>query len=158
MAAFDRDMVVARLISGPWAKSSLASPGDALCLGVELAATGTLIGDVMLMWHSEKLRHGEIGYVLHPEYAGTGYMTEAAHALLHLAFDQLDLHRVTAGIVPANRSSTGLAERLGMRAEAHHVESILVGGDWSDQLVYAILEGEWQAQDHRPGRGGCGAA
>jgi RimJ/RimL family protein N-acetyltransferase len=157
MAAFDRDAVVARLVSGPWAKSTVATQGDALCLGVELGGTGRLIGDVMLLWHSERLRHGEIGYVLNPEYAGAGYATEAAHVLLHLAFDQLGLHRVTACIVPGNDASTRLAQRLGMRAEAHHVESALVGAGWSDELVYAILEREWMAQTHRPGPGGCGA-
>ena len=158
MAAFDRDTVATRLVSGPWAKSAVTSQGDALCLGVELGGTGRLIGDVMLMWHSEKLRHGEIGYVINPEHAGAGYATEAAHALLHLAFDQLGLHRVTARILPGNYSSRRLAERLGMRPEAHEVESTLVDAVWSDQLVYAILEREWREQTHRGGPGGCGAA
>jgi hypothetical protein len=35
--------------------------------------------------------------------------------------------------------------RLGMRQEAHHVESYLFRGEWVDQLVFAVLATEWRA-------------
>ena len=36
-------------------------------------------------------------------------------------------------------------ERLGLRREAHLVENELVKGEWTDELVYALLEHEWRA-------------
>jgi RimJ/RimL family protein N-acetyltransferase len=39
-------------------------------------------------------------------------------------------------------------ERLGMRREAHLVENEYVKGEWTDELIYAMLDREWQAR-HR---------
>jgi RimJ/RimL family protein N-acetyltransferase len=100
------------------------------------------------MWRSAEHRGGEIGYVLNPTYSGHGYATEAAHRLLHLAFDDLGLHRVTARVDAENQSSARLAVRLGMRQEAHLVQNEWFKGHWSDGLDFAILEDEWRAMDH----------
>jgi RimJ/RimL family protein N-acetyltransferase len=154
MGPFDRAVVVERITEGPWAKTTLDHEGDAMCLGVEDRATGQLVGDVMLRWHSEKHASGEIGYVIHPDYAGQGYATEASRSLLQLAFDDLGLHRVTAHIVQGNEPSLRVARRLGLRQEAHHVESIRVGPAWSDHLVFALLEQEWRAQPCSPAANG----
>jgi RimJ/RimL family protein N-acetyltransferase len=135
-------------LHGLWARQVLEAAGQALFLVVELTATGELIGDVLLMWRSAEDRGGEIGYVLHPAYSGHGYATEAAHRLLHLAFDDLGLHRVTARVDADNHSSARLAARLGMRQEAHLVQNEWFKGHWSDELDFAILEDEWRAMDH----------
>ncbi len=136
---------------GPWAREVLEAEGEALFLGIELVATRELIGDLMLRWTSAEHRGGEIGYVLHPGYSGHGYATEAAHRLLHMAFDDLGLHRVIARIDAENQSSARLAARLGMRQEAHLVQNEWFKGRWSDEIDFAILEDEWRAMSH----GGC---
>jgi RimJ/RimL family protein N-acetyltransferase len=141
--------VVRERLHGSWARQVLEAEGEALFLGVELVETGELVGDVMLKWTSAEDRGGEIGYVFHPAYAGHGYATEAAHRLLHLAFDDLGLHRVIARLDAENHSSARLAARLGMRQEALLVQNEWFKGRWSDELDFAILEDEWQAMDHR---------
>jgi RimJ/RimL family protein N-acetyltransferase len=141
----DADAVRDRL-EGPWAQLALEREGDAVVLGVEVEATGELVGDVMLRWVSVEHRTGEIGYVIHPKHAGQGYATEAAHGLLHTAFDELVLQRVIARVVAANLASARVAVRLGMRQEAHLVESEWFKGAWIDELVFALLEREWRAQ------------
>jgi RimJ/RimL family protein N-acetyltransferase len=133
-----------------WGLRALKSEGEALFLGVELTATGQLVGDVLLIWSSAEHRGGEIGYVLHPAHSGRGYATEAAHRLLHLAFDELGLHRVIARLDADNHSSARVAVRLGMRQEAHLVQNEWFKGRWSDELDFAILEDEWLAM-HRAG-------
>jgi RimJ/RimL family protein N-acetyltransferase len=35
-------------------------------------------------------------------------------------------------------------ERLGMRREGHFVRSELIGGEWSDEYLYAVLAEEWR--------------
>jgi RimJ/RimL family protein N-acetyltransferase len=37
-------------------------------------------------------------------------------------------------------------ERAGMRREAHLVQSQFIKGEWTDELIYAILRAEWKAQ------------
>jgi RimJ/RimL family protein N-acetyltransferase len=136
--------VMARL-SGQWSCHALAQEGDALVLGAELAGTGQLIGDVMLRWVSAEHRCGEIGYVFSPAFAGRGFAGEAAHALLHLAFDELGLHRIFARIDARNTASARLAARLGMRQEAHLVENEWFKGEWTDELDFALLGREWRS-------------
>ena len=131
-----------------WGLRALKAEGDVLFLGVELTASGQLVGDVMLRWSSVEHRGGEIGYVFNPAFAGQGYATEAAHRVLHLAFDDLGLHRVMSRVDADNHSSARLAARLGMRQEAHLVQNEWFKGRWSDELDFAILEEEWRATRH----------
>ncbi|HWI00672.1 MAG TPA: GNAT family N-acetyltransferase [Propionibacteriaceae bacterium] len=145
----DAETIAVRL-RGQWAATTLEGQGDALTLGVELAATGQVIGDVMLRWLSAEHSCGEVGYVFHPAFGGLGYATEAAHAVLHLAFDDLGLHRAIARIDARNVTSIRVAARLGMRQEAHLVENERFKGEWSDELDFGLLEREWLAQ-HRDG-------
>ncbi|MFC7641394.1 GNAT family N-acetyltransferase [Streptosporangium lutulentum] len=127
-------------------ESALLEEGQCLRLAVELAATGELIGDGTLFWHSSLHRSGEIGYVFHPDHHGKGYATEVGRALLELGFDGLDLHRITGRLDGRNEASARVLERLGMRREAHLVENEVVKGEWTDELVYAILQREWRAR------------
>jgi RimJ/RimL family protein N-acetyltransferase len=132
---------IAARLQGHWAATSLEAEGDVLTLGVEAATTGEVIGDVMLRWLSAEHSCGELGYVFHPAFAGQGYATEAAHAVLHLVIARIDARNV---------SSVGVATRLGMRQEAHLVENEWFKGEWSDELDFGLLEREWLAQ-HRDG-------
>jgi RimJ/RimL family protein N-acetyltransferase len=47
-----------------------------------------------------------------------------------------------------------LAERLGMRREAHLRQSLWFKGRWADEFYYAILRDEWLAAG-RPVAGGA---
>ncbi|MDQ6898416.1 MAG: GNAT family N-acetyltransferase [Candidatus Dormibacteraeota bacterium] len=113
-----------------------------------------VVGDVMLFFKSVEHRSGEIGWVFNPGYSGRGHASEAAHALLHLAFDQLGLHRVIARVDARNQASLRLADRLGMRPEAHLLSNEWFKGVWSDEIDFAVLEHEWAAQ-HTDGPQSC---
>ena len=49
---------------------------------------------------------------------------------------------------PRSRSEVEalVAERAGMRREAHLVQSQFIKGGWTDELIYAILHSEWAAR------------
>jgi RimJ/RimL family protein N-acetyltransferase len=146
--------VIAERLRSSWSRRAIEAEGDALTLGVELGECGRVIGDVVLFFRSAEHRGGEVGWVFHPEHSGRGYATEATHALLHLAFDQLGLHRVTARVDSRNDASLRLAARLGMRREAHLVSNEYFKGEWTDEIDVALLEEEWAAQ-HRAGPRSC---
>jgi len=114
-------------------------------LAVELPSAGHVIGEVMLRQASEEHRQGEVGYVLNPAYQGKGYAGEAAEAMLRHGFEELGMHRIMGRLDSRNRPSAALLERLGMRLEAHHVHDELFKGEWSDTLVYAMIEDEWRS-------------
>lgn len=106
-------------------------------------ADGRLIGHVPFERFSPKYRTREIGWVFDPDYQGQGIATEAARAVLGLAFSKLGLHRMVATCDPRNRASYRIMEKLGMRREAHHVKDVQIRGEWTDEYFYAILEEEW---------------
>ena len=138
----DRSQIVERL-AGPWARTALTDEGQSLSLGATLARTGQLVGDVVLFWHSRLHRGGEIGYVFNPDFAGHGYATEAATALLGFGFDGLGLHRIVARLDERNEASARVARRLGMRQEARLVQNEIFKGEWSTELDFALLADEW---------------
>jgi RimJ/RimL family protein N-acetyltransferase len=140
----DRQVINDRL-AAQWATTELTKEGQALTLGIEIAQTGDLVGDVMLFWHSQEHQGGEIGYVLNPDFAGHGYATEAAQAMLRLGFDDLGLHRIVARVDERNEPSANLARRLGMRQEARLVHNEFFKGEWSNELDFAMLSDEWPA-------------
>src|SRR5215831_16719736 len=126
--------------------AALTEAGQELHLVAELEDTGELVGDCVLFWRSEQHQKGEIGYTLNPAYHGRGLATEAATALLRLGFDGLALHRVTGRLDARNVASARVLERAGLRREAHLIENEFVKGEWTDELIYAILRREWEAR------------
>jgi len=144
-----RQEVADRLADPEKTRATLEEPGQALDLAVVLRSTGELIGDVLLFWHSAEHRGGEVGYVINPDHAGHGYATEAAAAMLALAFDGLGLHRVIGRIDARNDASAAVLRRLGMRQEAVLVENEWFKDEWSTEIDFAILDREWRAGRER---------
>jgi RimJ/RimL family protein N-acetyltransferase len=139
----DRATLLDRLSGPVLSRSDLTGEDQALTLGVWRHDTGQLVGDVILFLRSESNRGGEIGWVFDPEHGGQGFATEAAGAVLDLAFADLGLHRVEARLDARNERSAALCERLGMRQEAHFRDTAVSDGGWADLLVYGLLAREW---------------
>ncbi|MFD1932382.1 GNAT family N-acetyltransferase [Nonomuraea mangrovi] len=127
------------------ARVALQGEGDVLDLAVTLRESGRVIGQVLLNWTSRQHEQGEIGYVLHPDFFGKGYAAEAGREMLRLGFEELGLHRIVGRLDGRNTASARVLEKLGMRREAHLVENEFVKGEWSDEVVYAMLGSEWAA-------------
>jgi RimJ/RimL family protein N-acetyltransferase len=123
----------------------LTEAGQAIILVADLAQTGELVGDCVLFWRSQEHRQGEVGYVFNPAYHGRGLATEAVGALLRLGFEGLGLHRIAGHLDARNTASVRVLERAGLRREAHLVENEFIKGEWTDELIYAILRSEWAA-------------
>ena len=106
-------------------------------------ADAKMIGEVNIDLLPKEQSQGEIGWLLHPDYQGRGYATEAAQVLLTYCFAERKVHRITSMCDAGNTASVRLMERLGMRREAHFKQSIFIQGAWQDEYVYALLRDEW---------------
>ena len=126
-------------------QTSLAKEGDRIILAVEHGQTGVLMGEVSLIWRSADARQGEVGWIFDPEFQGQGFATEAASAMLDLAFGPAEIHRVSARCDVRNLRSWKMMERLGMRREAHFREHGLFKGKWDEEYIYAMLRQEWRS-------------
>ncbi|MBH8562618.1 GNAT family N-acetyltransferase [Nostoc sp. CENA67] len=117
-----------------------------IVFAIQHIADAKMIGQVSINLSAKEQSQGEIGWILHPDYQGRGYATEAAQVLLNYCFAQRKLHRITAMCDTRNTASVRLMERLGMRREAHLKQSIFIQGAWRDEYIYALLRDEWLLQ------------
>lgn len=132
--------------------------GEYIRLGLEIRSTGELVGTCTLFNFNAQCRRAELGYALHGDCWGRGYMHEALVALLGVGFDELGLNRVEADVDPRNAGSVKSLERLGFRREGLLRERWIVNGEVSDSGLYGLLAREWVAgtarrgaTGHRPG-------
>jgi RimJ/RimL family protein N-acetyltransferase len=110
---------------------------------IVLQSTGELVGDCAAHPHNDDIRQSEIGFTIAAEHQGRGYATEAAGSLVGYLFERRRKHRVTACCDARNAASARVLERLGMRREGHLRESTWAKGEWTDDLLYALLHSEW---------------
>ncbi|MCU0634779.1 MAG: GNAT family N-acetyltransferase [Gemmatimonadaceae bacterium] len=81
----------------------------------------------------------EIGWRLAFEHWGAGYATEAARAVLAVAFEALRLAEVVSMTVPANIRSRRVMERIGMsRDPADDFDHPLVTGPLRRHVLYRL--------------------
>lgn len=119
------------------------TPGEWYQFAVVLGQTGELVGDCAAQPRASDPRQVEIGFTIAPAHQGNGYATQAVRGLLGYLFWQRHKHRVSASCDPRNTASVRVLERLGMRREGHLRESTWAKGEWTDDLLYAILDREW---------------
>lgn len=105
---------------------------------------GDLVGDCAFAPWAAEPRTAEIGFTIAPVHQRHGYAREAVTALLGYLFGTLGKHRVTATADARNVASARLLEAVGMRREGHLVEAAWAKGEWTDDLVYGLLEREWE--------------
>jgi len=84
-----------------------------------------------------------VGYWIDEKLAGNGYTPEALVVLCRFVFEELRLHRIQIAIIPRNRSSRRVVEKLGVREEGIAVRYLEINGEWEDHVRYAITAEEW---------------
>jgi [ribosomal protein S5]-alanine N-acetyltransferase len=120
-------------------KLRTATDGEAFICVIELQSTGEVVGDCALFHADEQCLRAEIGFSLQRRHWGSGYMSEAASALLEHAFGAVRLRRIEADIDPRNTASARLLERLGFVKEGLLRERWMVDGEVSDSALYGLL-------------------
>lgn len=111
--------------------------------GIVVKGTDKVIGSVDFN-HRHEDDVLEIGYTLHPDYWGQGYVPEAARALLDLAFKELGLHKIELSCFGHNLQSQRVAEKLGFTLEARIRGRKDAQGNRCGSLIYGLLRSEWE--------------
>ncbi len=101
---------------------------------------GDIIGIIML---SEVVRYNLqsswIGYFLDKEQNGKGYMTEAVRQVVGFAFDELNFHRLEAGVMLHNIGSIKVLLKAGFHKEGIAKQNVKINGKWQDHQTLAII-------------------
>jgi len=100
----------------------------------------TLIGTINLFQVLRgSLQSAFIGYFLDKSQNGKGYTTEAVQLIVEYAFNELNLHRIEAGVMPHNIASIRVLEKAGFHIEGLAQKSVKINGKWEDHQMLAIL-------------------
>ena len=119
-------------------------PRDDVNLAIEHMADRRVIGSIRLGAKPAD-ESADVGYCINRDYWGRGIVTEAARAMLGVAFEVLGAHRVWAWCDVRNAGSYRVMERLGMRREGTLRQNVRMKGEWRDTYLYAILADEFGA-------------
>ena len=122
-----------------WANRSIAQ-GTAIPLFLERRTDGRILGAITL----DNIRRGPaqagtIGYWIGEPFARSGYMKEALTALVHHAFEVVDLSRLESACLPENAASRGLLEKCGYKYEGVAQSYLQIAGRWRNHVLYANL-------------------
>lgn len=112
--------------------------------GIILKESQEFIGTVGLNNLKTRDKKAEIGYELHPEKWRQGYTTEAIHAILTYAFEELQLFRMGAITFPANTASNHLLKKIGFTLEGKLRGYLHQNNRSHDAFVYSMLQSEWK--------------
>ncbi len=117
----------------------LIKNNEAIQWAITLKNDSKLIGTICI-WNISKEHHrGEIGYALHPDAHGKGFMQEALTEVVNFGFKVLKLHSIEADVNPNNIASIKLLERNKFIREGFFKENIFFDGKFFDTAVYSLL-------------------
>ncbi|WP_319212096.1 GNAT family protein [Streptomyces sp. ME02-8801-2C] len=112
-----------------------------------------LIGDIGVC-RSEDGRQAQLGFTFAPEFQGQGYAGEAVARIVRFLLVEERLHRLSAGCDARNVRSAKLLERVGFRREGHLVQGLWMKGEWTDDVVFGLLDSEYSERSERSEYGG----
>lgn len=106
----------------------------------------TFIGFAIILigYHLSRIKHGEIGYFLLPQYWGKGYATEIAETLTDVCFRKFKIHKVVASCNANNSQSEKIMKKIGMTKEGELRKERFKNGNWYNEIRYGILVEEWE--------------
>jgi len=107
-------------------------------LGGQLVGRVSLDNIVRGAW-----QNATIGYFVDQERNRHGIGTEAVRATVHYGFGEGRLHRIQAGVMPRNRPSIRVLEKVGFRHEGVSLRYLQINRVWEDHNMYAITAEEW---------------
>lgn len=110
-------------------------------LAIQPLTESRLVGFIRLALSG--VRAAKLGYAIHAEHWNRGYAKDAAATLLHYAFHELDVHRVTAAVGPDNQASMAVLEGLGFTYEGRLRDHVFTNGAWRDSDLYSLLAQEF---------------
>ena len=118
--------------------------GRYACYGVIPRGVDTPIGIFQVRPLEPKFFAADWGFAIGSPFWGTGVFGAAAEMVLEFAFDTLGVHRLEARSVVANGRGNGALRKVGAVCEGVLRRSLLKNGEYHDQHLWSILEGEWR--------------
>lgn len=80
-----------------------------------------------------------LGYQMDEAHTNNGYITEALREGIRYMFEVQKLHRIEANIMPRNKRSLRVVEKLGFQPEGLRKQYLKVNGVWEDHIPMTLI-------------------
>ncbi len=80
-----------------------------------------------------------LGYKIDKDEINRGYATEAIRKGIEIIFGKYGLHRIEDNIMPGNKRSLRVAEKLGFHDEGLAKHYLKINGKWEDHIHMVLL-------------------
>ena len=89
------------------------------------------------------------GSIGEPEYWGKGIIGEATKLLIKYGFEELNFHKIYAGVYSPNARSLRAAEKLGFEKEGVLKEQQYVDGKYHDEHKFSLFKRDWMKANEK---------
>ena len=108
-----------------------------------IVVDGVVAGTISIEPKADVMRKdAELGYFLLTEYWSQGVMTEAARQICEIAFDELDIIRISSMVYSPNIASQRVLEKNGFAHEGRQRNAICKDGKIYDACLFGKLKEE----------------
>jgi [ribosomal protein S5]-alanine N-acetyltransferase len=152
---------VARFISPPpttvegferfiaWTHRERAA-GNYICFAVVPHNMDTAIGIFQVRQLEPGFGTAEWGFALASAFWGSGVFMDAATLVVDFSFEIVGARRLEARAATANGRGNGALRKIGAAQEGVLRRSFLRNGEYLDQVLWTILDSDWQASRLNP--------
>jgi ribosomal-protein-alanine N-acetyltransferase len=126
--------------------------GRYACFVILPPSEACAVGLVQVRALDPSFQTAEWGFALGRAYWGTGLFRAAAGLVLDYAFGTMGVHRLEARTVTANQAAIRTLRRLGAVFEGTLRRSFLLGEQYHDDALCALLAADWMALRRRARR------
>jgi ribosomal-protein-alanine N-acetyltransferase len=116
------------------------------CFAVTLKGSDTAIGIFQIRETEPGFGTAEWGFAIGSPYWGTGIFQEGAQLVITFAFETIGVHRLEARAAVKNGRGNGALRKIGAVQEGILRKSFLRNGEYLDQVLWSILDEDWQAK------------
>lgn len=103
--------------------------------------TKTLIGDILIGdVKTGMVASCSLGVKIHKNHLRKQYAFEILKTIIDFCFDGIKIHRIEVNILPENRASISLFNKLGFVEEGISRAYFFTGQAWKDQLRFSFLK------------------
>lgn len=111
--------------------------------------SGECIGQIAYFTVDSDNQHGEIEYVIGPEFQGRGYATEMTKAVIKFGFEEVNFHRIEIDCRTQNEASRRVIEKCGLTYEGTFRDFFWRKDHFEGRRVYSVLRQEYEADKQK---------
>jgi len=127
-----------------WIEKDIEKQTDMYWFAIRTLEDDRLLGDITLSVINRGSRDAFVGIGIgEREFWGKGYGSDAMRLILHYAFTELNLRRVSLTVFEFNQRALRSYEKAGFRLEGKQRQSMQREGRRWDILYMGILREEW---------------